>query len=358
MLRVYDSGQPNFTRLVPPPDASRDKVQSSFDTVIPVNPEPVFETVADGYRGQRGTMVKLPPHLQKQFGATWLYILTTGEKKNSNRILAAAGLAASTAEMAVGAKAVASPETGFLASGLGTGLFAVGLDSAQANVRTMIDGGEHDTLVLVVGTSLGRQFTYDEDGARTFGGVFDFGVHVLLGLGTSSALGAAKEAKEAQVVSSFLNLDQAGVSASGMSPIALRNSGLSVIPRPGMTARTVTASNGLSLTVWGQAEHAASTTAGHAEAMNNLVGRLAATGEYEYATLQRSWRTATGRVGTSRNLPDVIGVRKIGLVDAWEVQSATDVEAALRQRLRNGMNTLPPDRRGIIEVIPPEPPGK
>jgi hypothetical protein len=123
-----------------------------------------------------------------------------------------------------------------------------------------------------------------------------------------------------------------------------------------MTSRTVTAPNGRTLTVWGQAEHAASTTPGHAEAMNNLVNRLAATGEYEYVCIQRSWRTATNRVGPSRSIPDVIGVRRNGVVDAWEVQSATDIPDVLRQRLRDGMNTLPPARRGNIDVLPPEPP--
>jgi hypothetical protein len=123
-----------------------------------------------------------------------------------------------------------------------------------------------------------------------------------------------------------------------------------------MTSRTVTAANGRTLTVWGQAEHAASTTPGHAEAMNNLVNRLAASGEYEYVTIQRSWRTATGRVGTSRDIPDVIGVRRNGVVDAWEVRSRTDVPRELLDRLNRGRQSLPPERRGGIEVIEPEPP--
>lgn len=134
-------------------------------------------------------------------------------------------------------------------------------------------------------------------------------------------------------------------------------SGLMVVPRSDMTSRVMTAPNGNQLTVWGQAERSASRTPGHAEAMNNLVLRLAQTGEYEYACLQRNWRTATGRVGSSGLIPDVIGVRRSGTVDAWEVQSANDTEANLRQRLRDGMESLPPDRRGQIGVIPPEPPG-
>jgi hypothetical protein len=73
------------------------------------------------------------------------------------------------------------------------------------------------------------------------------------------------------------------------------NSGLSVVSRPGMASRVVTAPNGQSLTISGQAEMAASTTPGHAEAMNNLVACLAETGEYECVTLQRSWRTPQAR---------------------------------------------------------------
>ena len=123
-----------------------------------------------------------------------------------------------------------------------------------------------------------------------------------------------------------------------------------------MTSRMVKAPSGSTLTVWGQAEHATSTTPGHAEAMNNLVQRLAATGEYELVTLQRSWRTATGRVGTSGSIPDVIGVRRNGVVDAWEVASRTDDPAQLLQRLQQGRQSLPAERRGTIQVLPPEPP--
>jgi hypothetical protein len=124
-----------------------------------------------------------------------------------------------------------------------------------------------------------------------------------------------------------------------------------------MTSRTVTAANGRTVTVWGQAEAASSTTPGHAEAMNNLVNRLAASGEYEYVTIQRSWRTATGRVGDSRSIPDVIGVRRNGVVDAWEVASRTDDPAQLLQRLQQGRQSLPVERRGTVQVLPPEPPG-
>jgi hypothetical protein len=131
-------------------------------------------------------------------------------------------------------------------------------------------------------------------------------------------------------------------------------SGLVVVPRPRMEGTLVTAENGNTLVVWGQVE-SSSTTAGHAEALINLVKRLTASGEYEYVTLQRAWRTATGRVAESSLRPDVIAVRKNGIVDAWEVISASDGEEILFLRLEEGRGTLPWSRQGEIDVIPPEP---
>ena len=124
-----------------------------------------------------------------------------------------------------------------------------------------------------------------------------------------------------------------------------------MVPRRGMDGVLITADNGNTLLVWGQAELSSSTTKGHAEAIINFVKRLAATGEYEFVTLQRAWRTATGRVATSGRMPDVIAVRKDTRVDAWEVKSDSDKVIELRLRLREGLNTLPPARRGTVDVI-------
>ncbi|MEI9983504.1 MAG: hypothetical protein WDN69_10030 [Aliidongia sp.] len=99
---------------------------------------------------------------------------------------------------------------------------------------------------------------------------------------------------------------------------------LRVVPRRGMTSRVVFDRNGRPVTIYGQAERSSSKTDGHAEAMNDLAEALARSGNYEYITIQRSLRTATGRVGTSRNIPDVIGVRRNGLVDQFEIRSNTD----------------------------------
>jgi hypothetical protein len=87
--------------------------------------------------------------------------------------------------------------------------------------------------------------------------------------------------------------------------------------------------------------------------MWEIVLQLAETGEYAYATIQRAWRTATGRQASSRNIPDVIGVRKNSIVDAWEVMSKTDEFDILMLRLDEGMQTLPEALRGEINVIDP-----
>lgn len=129
-------------------------------------------------------------------------------------------------------------------------------------------------------------------------------------------------------------------------------SGLSIVNRPGMTARTVKDKNGTSVTIWGQSR-SPSRTRGHDATMKAEAERMARSGDYEYVTIQRSWRTATGRVGKSRKIPDVIGVRRDGKVDAVEVRSKTDKSHVLRQRLKKGMRTLPPARRGDIKIIYP-----
>jgi hypothetical protein len=108
--------------------------------------------------------------------------------------------------------------------------------------------------------------------------------------------------------------------------------------------------------VFGQAERSASTTPGHAEAMNDLVERLSQTGDYSDFYLQKEWRTASGIDDASTLKPDVIGHRRSGEFDAWEVQSKWDGRAALEARLREGMGSLPFEQRGVYDVIPPKPP--
>ena len=128
-----------------------------------------------------------------------------------------------------------------------------------------------------------------------------------------------------------------------------------VVPRPGMESRVERDPQGRPVTIHGQAENCSSTTPGHGEAMNNQVDRMVQSGDYDSITIQRSWRTATGRESSDRAIPDVIGNRRDGRVDAFEVASKTDDPAALQQRLDSSMNTLPPQRQGTTTVLDPEP---
>ena len=133
------------------------------------------------------------------------------------------------------------------------------------------------------------------------------------------------------------------------------DSGLSVVPRPGMGSETVTDRNGRPVTIYGQSGQASSTTPGHGPMMQNIGESWAHSGEYDYVLYQRSVRTATGRVGTSTNQPDLIGVRRDGKVDMIEVRSKTDSMQQLQQRLTDAQNSLPADRRGKTGIVTPQP---
>jgi len=134
--------------------------------------------------------------------------------------------------------------------------------------------------------------------------------------------------------------------------VAPPSSGLTIVNRAGMEFETVTDVKGRPVKIYGQSS-SSSTTPGHDTTMLEYARALAKTGDYEYLTLQRSWRTATGRVGTSRAIPDVIGVQRTGVVDAWEVESLTDNQQALRSRLQTGQSSLPLQRQGTIDIIQP-----
>ena len=129
-------------------------------------------------------------------------------------------------------------------------------------------------------------------------------------------------------------------------------SGLSVVQRSDMTVRTAKDAQGRAVAIWGQTR-SSSTTPGHDKTMEAKALSMALSGDYEYITIQRSWRTATGRVSKSRRIPDIIGVRRSGRVDAYEVESKTDKRKDLRQRLREGMQTLPAKRRGNYDILEP-----
>jgi hypothetical protein len=136
----------------------------------------------------------------------------------------------------------------------------------------------------------------------------------------------------------------------------IRTSGLKLVPRRGMKSRVVTDIHGREVPIYGQ-EKGSSTTDGHAEAMIEEAERMARTGEYEYITLQRSLRTATGRVSKGRRMPDIIGVRRDGRVEQVEVESDSDIEEKLIQRMAESNLTLPAHRRMDGRVIHPAPKG-
>jgi hypothetical protein len=85
--------------------------------------------------------------------------------------------------------------------------------------------------------------------------------------------------------------------------------------------------------------------------MQSIVQQQAATGEYKYFTLQRSWRFATGM--GERSIPDVIGVRRDGSVSAWEIESSSDNPYLLQVRLMQGMAALPQEFQGTPTVVRP-----
>src|SRR5262249_2552220 len=94
----------------------------------------------------------------------------------------------------------------------------------------------------------------------------------------------------------------------------------------GETYRGLDDPMGREVKVYGQGDRGGATTPGHAEAMNNQAERMAESGLYVRIYLQRSWRTATGEARASSLIPDVIGIRRDGSVDAFEVPSITDIK--------------------------------
>ena len=158
--------------------------------------------------------------------------------------------------------------------------------------------------------------------------------------------------KESDKVLNEINAPGGSSSSSESSSSSSSGSGLTVVKRKAMPLMTMKDTRGRPVEVWGQSE-SASTTPGHSDTIAALAIEMAGSGKYEFVTMQRSWRTATGRVSKSGRIPDVIGVRRDGKVDAYEVISKSDNRDALMQRLEEGMNTLPPKRRGRYDVIKP-----
>ncbi|MBX9653677.1 hypothetical protein K2Y11_08680, partial [bacterium] len=126
-------------------------------------------------------------------------------------------------------------------------------------------------------------------------------------------------------------------------------SGYGYVRRKNMPSRTIKVGN-RDVAILGS-PHSSSKTRGHDAAIEAKAEELAKSGKYDYVLMQRSWRTATGRVSKHNKIPDVIGVRLDGRIDAYEIKSKRDTCKTLKARLKRGMSTLSKDRRGDFGVI-------
>lgn len=175
---------------------------------------------------------------------------------------------------------------------------------------------------------------------------------LVVGLGLLSSCNALEEFdKDSDRLLDKLNEPGGGSSSSSRST-GESGSGLTVVRRKAMPLTTLQDTRGRRVELWGQSG-SASKTPGHDKTIDKRAWAMARSGEYEYVTMQRAWRTATGRVSQSRKIPDIIGVRRDGKVDAFEVMSKSDDRKTLEQRLKEGMDTLPAARRGKYDVIRP-----
>jgi len=75
---------------------------------------------------------------------------------------------------------------------------------------------------------------------------------------------------------------------------------------------------------------------------------MAESGLYERIYLNRAYSTVTGTRTCPRRLPDVIGVRLTGEIDAIEVLSRSDFRPTVQARNTAAMNQLPVNMRGRI----------
>jgi len=93
----------------------------------------------------------------------------------------------------------------------------------------------------------------------------------------------------------------------------------------------------------------------HAATVLRISEEMARTGEYEYITMNRAWKTAVADNPPLTGLttrPDIIGVRRDGTVDAIEVISGGQTGPQLLGRLDQEMNSLPTHIQGDVFARP------
>lgn len=85
--------------------------------------------------------------------------------------------------------------------------------------------------------------------------------------------------------------------------------------------------------------------------MYRIAEQLAKTGRYDYITVHQSWVTATGRVSKCQYVPDIIGVRLDGKIDAFHFLHACDDYDKVVGRLQRGMESLTETNWGDINIL-------
>lgn len=127
---------------------------------------------------------------------------------------------------------------------------------------------------------------------------------------------------------------------------------ISLIKRFGMKETVVTDRGGREVSIWGQPK-SRSTTEGHPETIARTAESRAKSGRYDYVLMQRSLRTAVGRSMERGEIPDLVGVRRDGRVDIFEVRSNSQSRYELRIKVQQMLKTLPPNMRGKGYVLEP-----
>ncbi|MCZ2342008.1 MAG: HINT domain-containing protein [Bacteroidales bacterium] len=107
--------------------------------------------------------------------------------------------------------------------------------------------------------------------------------------------------------------------------------------------------------IFGQFWRTSSKTPGHTEVGNFLAKQAAESGLYEQVYLGISVEVITSHPTMPRRAPDVVGVRKdSGVIDIWEVESASDNAYDLMNRGIQVQSQLPEHLRGRVVVARPQ----
>jgi hypothetical protein len=126
------------------------------------------------------------------------------------------------------------------------------------------------------------------------------------------------------------------------------NACLRPVPRPGMTSKQRTVGR-YTVTVWGTAQNTTGTALDPhaAEIMRRVDQYIRKQGkDIAYMTLNRSMRTASGRVGTSGTRSDITIVYRNDRVRVFEVGSPGQDAQYLQEQVNSAILSLPRRYRG------------